>query len=140
MSHTTVKLTAEESRIYVNEHFLCSGGNWLMSIRHNGEQMPEAQRENVRRLAAAWNACDGIPTETLERTQTITTIDLFRKIDGHDRMLAALQAILPFIPKSSESEGGAAKYSEAVKAADLVRDAIAKATENNSTPNNQNNG
>lgn len=66
MSHTPVKLTAEESRIYANEHFLCSGGNWLMTIRHNGEQMPEAQRENVRRLAAAWNACDGISTDDLE--------------------------------------------------------------------------
>ena len=43
-------------------------------------------------------------------------------------LLAALQAILPFIPKSSESDGGASKYSASVKAADKVRAAIAKAT------------
>ena len=43
-------------------------------------------------------------------------------------MLAALQAILPFCAKTSASEGGAAKYSASVAAADLVRAAIAKAT------------
>lgn len=43
-------------------------------------------------------------------------------------MLAALQAILPFCAKTSASEGGAAKYSASVAAADLVRAAIDKAT------------
>ena len=42
-------------------------------------------------------------------------------------MLEALKSILPFIPVTSESEGGAAKYSENVKAADKIRAAIAKA-------------
>lgn len=41
--------------------------------------------------------------------------------------LEALEAILPFIPVTTASEGGAAKYSENVKAADMVRAAIAKA-------------
>lgn len=42
-------------------------------------------------------------------------------------LLEALEAILPFIPRTSASEGGASKYSENVKAADMVRSAIAKA-------------
>jgi hypothetical protein len=42
-------------------------------------------------------------------------------------LLAALKAIQPFIPKTSEADGGAAKYSAAVKAADAVRAAINKA-------------
>ena len=42
-------------------------------------------------------------------------------------LLEALEAILPFIPRTSASEGGASKYSENVKAADMVRAAIAKA-------------
>lgn len=42
-------------------------------------------------------------------------------------LLEALEAILPFIPVTTASEGGAAKYSENVKAADMVRAAIAKA-------------
>lgn len=42
-------------------------------------------------------------------------------------LLEALEAILPFIPRTSASEGGASKYSENVKAADMVRAAINKA-------------
>ncbi len=43
-------------------------------------------------------------------------------------MLDALQAILPFIPTTKASDGGACKYSANVAAADMVRAAIAKAT------------
>ena len=43
-------------------------------------------------------------------------------------MLEALQAILPFIPKTSAAEGGASMYSANVIAADMVRAAIANAT------------
>lgn len=43
-------------------------------------------------------------------------------------LLEALQAILPFVAKTSAAEGGAAKYSASVAAADMVRAAIAKAT------------
>lgn len=42
-------------------------------------------------------------------------------------MLAALEAILPFCPVTSASEGGASKYSANVVAADMVRAAISKA-------------
>ena len=42
-----------------------------------------------------------------------------------DELLAALNAIEPFIPKTSAKEGGAAAYSANVRAADLVRSAIA---------------
>ena len=42
-------------------------------------------------------------------------------------LLAALEGILPFIPKSSVSDGGASKYSAAVVAADAIRAAISKA-------------
>lgn len=42
-------------------------------------------------------------------------------------LLAALEAIAEFIPNTSASEGGAAKHSANVRAADMVRAAIAKA-------------
>lgn len=42
-------------------------------------------------------------------------------------LLEALEAILPLVPRTSASEGGASKYSENVKAADMVRAAINKA-------------
>ena len=51
-----------------------------------------------------------------------------RLISACPDMFEALKAIIPFIPKTSESDGGAAKYSENVKAADMVRAAISKAT------------
>lgn len=48
-------------------------GNWFMSLLVNGQQMEAKQVENLRRLAATWNACDGIPTEALERVEGDTT-------------------------------------------------------------------
>lgn len=49
-----------------------------------------------------------------------------RLISAAPDLLEALEAILPFIPVTTASEGGAAKYSENVRAADMVRAAIAK--------------
>ena len=51
-----------------------------------------------------------------------------RLIAAAPELLAALYAIEPFIPKTSANEGGAAKHSANVRAADAVRAAIAKAT------------
>ena len=42
----------------------------------------------------------------------------------NQQLLEALEAILPFIPNTSAAEGGAARYSENVRAADKVRAAI----------------
>ena len=42
-----------------------------------------------------------------------------------DDLLAALEAIEPWIPKTSAKEGGASAFSAHVRAADIVRDAIA---------------
>lgn len=139
MSHTQCKLTVSESSIYANEYHLMANGNWLMAIQHNGEQMPDTQRENARRLAACWNACDKIETDALELAVNTGIRELWLKLERHDKLLAALQAILPFIPTTSAVEGGAAMYSEAVKAADKVRAAIA-ATETDSNPPKTNEG
>lgn len=51
-----------------------------------------------------------------------------RLIAAAPDMLAALIAIAEFIPNTSATEGGAAKFSANVKAADMVRAAIAKVT------------
>ena len=50
-----------------------------------------------------------------------------RLISAAPEMYEALLAILPFIPITSAREGGAARFSANVEAADKVRDAIAKA-------------
>jgi hypothetical protein len=51
-----------------------------------------------------------------------------RLIAAAPELLAAAQRIVPWIAKSTAKEGGAVAYSEAVLAADALRDAIAKAT------------
>lgn len=51
-------------------------GGWLLSLLHNGEALLERQRVKLRRLVACWNACDGISTEALERTDFI---ELYRE-------------------------------------------------------------
>lgn len=73
-------------------------GNWLLRIQHNGEQTVEKQKANIQLVVTA------------------------------PELLAALQEILPFIPKTSAAEGGASTHSANVRAADSVRAAIAKAT------------
>jgi len=55
-------------------------------------------------------------------------VDKARLAAAAPLMLLALEAILPFCAKTSASEGGAAKYSASVTAADMVREAIAQAT------------
>ena len=51
-----------------------------------------------------------------------------RLIASAPEMLAALQAIAFYMPTTTAADGGAAKYSANVVAADMVRAAIAKAT------------
>ncbi|MBB6559599.1 hypothetical protein HNP48_002266 [Acidovorax soli] len=63
--HTQGRLTTREDGFASNSYTLDCEGRWLFGILHNGEQHVPTQRENVRRLAACWNACDGIPTDAL---------------------------------------------------------------------------
>lgn len=74
-SHTTGKLTHTESRYKSNRFAIHANGNWLMGIQHNGESLVEVQRENMRRLAACWNACDGSSTEWLEFQGSADRVD-----------------------------------------------------------------
>lgn len=52
------------------------------------------------------------------------------------KMLEALQAAIAcgMVPTTSASEGGAAKFSEQVRVADLIRDVVAQATASPSAP------
>lgn len=43
-----------------------------------------------------------------------------------DELLAAIERYMPFLPVSTAKNGGAARFSENVLAADNLRDAIAK--------------
>lgn len=45
---------------------LTEDGRWWMALLMNGEQVTARQEANLRRLAACWNACEGIEIESIE--------------------------------------------------------------------------
>jgi len=64
--HTAGRLHFRENGDANSYALLDENGRWWMSLLMNGEQVTERQRANLTRMAAAWNACDGISTENLE--------------------------------------------------------------------------
>ena len=67
LTHTQGELTVTESEYEPNRFTIRANGNWIMTIQHNGESMIPQQRENLRRLAACWNAFDDM-LEALRKT------------------------------------------------------------------------
>lgn len=64
--HTPTHLTVRANGDANSYALLDDKGHWFMSMLVNGEQMTERQEANLHRLAACWNACEGISTEDLE--------------------------------------------------------------------------
>lgn len=64
--HTPGRLHFRENGDAYSYALLDENGRWWMSLLMNGEQVTERQRANLVRMAAAWNACEGISTENLE--------------------------------------------------------------------------
>ena len=62
----TTRLTVRANGDANSYALLDDNGNWFMSLLVNGQQMEAKQVENLRRLAACWNVCDGMDTELLE--------------------------------------------------------------------------
>lgn len=64
-THTPTRLTVRANGDANSYALLDDKGHWFMSMLVNGEQMTERQEANLHRLAACWNACEGIPTEEI---------------------------------------------------------------------------
>jgi hypothetical protein len=64
-THTPTRLTVRANGDANSYALLDDKGHWFMSMLVNGEQMEAKQEANLRRLAACWNACEGIPTEEI---------------------------------------------------------------------------
>ena len=80
-------------------------------------QYPDTKaEENSRRLAACWNACEGISTENLEDNKPIIELanDYNAVLKQRDELLAALVAVFPYCDRLSTGIH------------DAVRDAIAR--------------
>lgn len=69
--HTLGRLTYIESGEANKYTLIDNRERWLISMLHNGEQLVHTQRENLRRIVACWNACDGMRTESMEELSTI---------------------------------------------------------------------
>lgn len=65
-------------------------GRWWLSLLHNGEALTELQRHNMRRLAACWNACEGVATEELESKPG--ALQFWRNEAGNREAVFALKA------------------------------------------------
>ncbi len=64
---TQGRITFKEDGDANHYSMLTEDGRWWLAILANGEQTSARQVANFRRLAACWNACDGIDTEKLEK-------------------------------------------------------------------------
>ena len=65
--HTPRRLVVKANGDANSYALLDDAGKWWMSVLLNGEQLTATQEDNLRRLAACWNACEGITTEALEK-------------------------------------------------------------------------
>lgn len=98
---------------------------WLLTLLHNGLDVTERQRENIRRLAACWNASVGVSTELLEAGPIVKIAGVMAKNISdktRDELLDALQTLVDMDIAYQRGP----KVSEAVENARAV---IARATE-----------
>lgn len=66
MEHTQGRITFKADGDACHWSMLTEDGRWWLAILANGEQPSERQIANFRRLAACWNACEGITTDDIE--------------------------------------------------------------------------
>lgn len=66
-AHTKGRITFKEDGDANHYSMLTEDGKWWLAIHANGEQTSARQAANFRRLAACWNACEGVDTEHLEK-------------------------------------------------------------------------
>ena len=66
-ARTQGRITFKEEGNANHYSMLTDDGKWWLAILANGEQTSERQAANFRRLAACWNACEGVETNLLEQ-------------------------------------------------------------------------
>lgn len=103
MTHTPGRILFRESG-EANQHAMLSDdGRWWLALLANGDMTTERQRANFRRLAACWNACDGIPTEKLEKAAGDIT-PVFQLLTDATAEGINLRAALEALVRDADSE------------------------------------
>ncbi len=89
-NQTPGRLEWSESQHEANMFQIGADGKWLMSVRHNGEQLVEQQRENLRRMVASFNACRHISTESLEQNGAVGFEQVIELRNIYERAMKAM--------------------------------------------------
>lgn len=105
-------------------------GRWLLTLLHNGCDVSERQRDNLRRLVACWNACDGIKTGILESITLVgdTLLKRFAERDKielelttqRDELLEALKEMVAMMDSGDEHGSGSQWHNKARAAINKV--------------------
>lgn len=86
--HTQGRITVRENGESNSFAIMDDQGDWLLSLLHNGKQVTETQRKNLRRLAACWNFCEGFATEGMRLAVDIGRPGKLAFSEAQARMLA----------------------------------------------------
>lgn len=97
-AHTPGRLTVRANGDANSYALLDQNGQWWMSLLLNGQQLTASQEANMRRLAACWNACEGLSTENLE--DNISIKDGLRGLNAN---ISAARALLYAVLKESDN-------------------------------------
>ena len=74
---------------------------------------------NARRLVACWNACEGIPTDFLQRPD-LWEMGMLRQAQAYDELLAALDQMTAWARHVTAHGGRALVLGEHIKAAETL--------------------
>jgi len=129
--HSPEKLEFKASTYAPNTYRLgTEGGNWLMAVLHNGEQVEARQVANMTRLVGCWNALHDLPQAAIVGGWTRAGLEahgIAMQAD-RDRLLEALQKIIDMNVQYCIDKYGDAAQAETMSCVTTAREAIAKST------------
>lgn len=85
-----------------NTFVIAQGNKWIVGLIHNGEPLPEQQKENMRRIVACVNACAPFTTEQLEQHSYKNSVvnEMLKRIEvemQRNELLAALNDVVSIV-------------------------------------------
>jgi hypothetical protein len=120
--HTQGRLEANDKRSKGGGGFSLFAGGQYIGFVSDSDAITDWEA-NARRLAACWNACEGLSTEALEGD------DAPRKLrEDRDLLLAQRDELLAVVQELEESASYWSEYDVPLGIVDRLRAAIAKAT------------